>query len=292
MTPASAAASAGVPARTRRHGARLLRHSPAVVGGICATLIVLSAIFAPWVAPYDPGANDFEAILAPPLSGRHVLGTDELGRDVLSRVLWGARTSVQAGVLATLLGVALALPFGITAGYYRRKWETVVMRLTDTLLAFPFLIIAVGLAAALGPSLLNATLAIGIVQVPKVVRVTRGEVLHLREESFVEAAAAAGASDLRILGRHIVPNMINTLIVQGSVMLPTAVLAESSLSFLGLGVQPPTPSWGVMLTSAQPFMTQMPWLAVFPGLAIFAATLSFNLMGDGVRDALDPRAVG
>lgn len=270
---------------------RFLRRRPAVVGLTCAWLVILAALFAPAIAPYDPAANDFDAVLTPALTAGHPLGTDELGRDVLSRIIWGARVSMQAGVLATLLGFIVALPVGLTAGYYRGWWESATMRLADTLLAFPFLIIAVGLAAILGPSLANATLAIGIVQVPKIVRVVRGEVLSIREEGFVEAAIAAGASDRAVLLRHILPNMISTLIVQATVILPIAILAESSLSFLGLGVQPPTPSWGVMLTAAQPYMTQRPSLAIFPGLAIVVATLSFNLLGDGLRDALDPRGL-
>ena len=270
---------------------KFLRRGPAVIGFACALVVVLAALLAPVIAPYEPGANDFEAVLAPPLTPGHVLGTDELGRDALSRSIWGARASMQAGVMATLLGFVLALPIGLTAGYYRGWWESLTMRLVDTLLAFPFLIIAVGLAAILGPSLANATLAIGIVQIPKIVRVTRGEVLSIREESFVEAAIAAGARDRAILLRHVLPNMANTLIVQATVLLPIAIIAESSLSFLGLGVQPPTPSWGVMLTAAQPYMTEAPWLAIIPGLAIFVATLSFNLLGDGLRDALDPKGV-
>ncbi len=270
---------------------RFLRRAPAVMGLVAALVVVLAALFAPAVAPYDPGANDFDAVLAPPFVRGHVLGTDDLGRDVLARVIWGARASMQAGVLATLLGFAIAVPIGLTAGYYRGWWDSTAMRLVDTLLAFPFLIIAVGLAAILGPSLANAALAIGIVQVPKIIRVTRGETLAIREESFVEAAVAAGARDWMILARHILPNMLNTLIVQATVILPIAILAESSLSFLGLGVQPPTPSWGVMLTAAQPYMSEMPSLAIFPGLAIFVATLSFNVLGDGLRDALDPRSL-
>ncbi len=270
---------------------RFLQRRAAVVSLALALSLILAALFAPVIAPYDPGTNDFEAVLAPPLTHGHFLGTDELGRDVLSRIIWGARASMQAGVLSTLLGLIVAVPIGLTAGYYRGWWESVAMRLTATLLAFPFLIIAVGLAAILGPSLVNATLAIGIVQVPKIVRVTRAEALSIREESYVEAAIAAGASDWSILIRHALPNMTSTLIVQATVILPIAIIAESSLSFLGLGVQPPTPSWGVMLTAAQSYMTQMPWLAILPGLAIFVATLSFNLVGDGVRDAFDPKGL-
>jgi peptide/nickel transport system permease protein len=270
---------------------RFVQHRPAVVGLVLAVVVILSAILAPLAAPYAPGANDFDAVLSPPLTRSHLFGTDELGRDILSRVIWGARTSVQAGVFATLLAIAVALPVGLTAGYYRGWWDSITMRLADTVLAFPFLIIAVGLAAILGPSLENATIAIGLVQIPKIVRVTRGEMLSLREESFVSAAIADGATDRFILLRQALPNITNTLLVQATVIIPIAIIAESSLSFLGLGVQPPTPSWGVMLTAAQPYMTQAPWLAIIPGLAIFFATLSFNLLGDGLRDAWDPKGV-
>jgi peptide/nickel transport system permease protein len=268
---------------------RFVRQRPALLGFLLAAGVVIAAIGAPLLAPHDPGVNDFDAVLAPPLTRGHLLGTDELGRDILARVIWGARTSMQAGVFATLLAIAAALPIGLTAGYYRGWWDSVAMRLTDTLLAFPFLIIAVGLAAILGPSLVNATIAIGVVQIPKIVRVARGEMLSLREESFVSAAIADGATDRFILLRQVLPNITNTLLVQATVIIPVAIIAESTLSFLGLGVQPPTPSWGVMLTAAQPFMTQAPWLAVIPGLAIVFATLSFNLLGDGLRDAWDPK---
>jgi peptide/nickel transport system permease protein len=203
--------------------------------------------------------------------------------------MWGARASMQAGLLATLLAVAAAVPIGLLSGYYGGWPDTVVMRAMDGLLAFPALIIAVGLAAILGPSLLNATLAIGIVQAPKLVRITRGEVLSLREENFVAGAIADGARDRSVIFRHILPNAMNVLLVQATVILPFAILAEATLSFLGLGVQPPTPSWGVMLTAAQPYLGIATWLAIAPGMAILITTLSFNLVGDGLRDALDPR---
>ena len=227
-------------------------------------------------------------MLAQP-SGHHLLGTDELGRDQLSRVIWGARASIQAGVLATLLAMAVAVPIGLVAGYYRGWIDPVISRLTDVLLAFPFLILAVGLAAILGPSLLNATLAIGIGATPQLIRIARGEALALREEDYVRAAIANGASDPVVLGRHILPNMVSTLLVQATVTIPAAIIGEATLSFLGLGVQPPTPSWGVMLADAQSYLSQAPRLAVYPGLAILLCTLSFNLLGDGLRDALDPK---
>ena len=267
---------------------RFLRRPLAMIGLVVALAFVLAAILAPWIAPYSAGETDFNALLAHS-SAKHLLGTDELGRDVLSRIIWGARASIEAGVLATLLAMAVAVPVGIVAGYYRGWVDAVIARLTDVLLAFPFLIVAVGLAAILGPSLTNATIALGIGAAPALIRVARGEALALREEDYVRAAVANGASDARILARHVLPNMLSTLIVQATVAIPTAIIGEAVLSFLGLGVQPPTPSWGVMLSDAQSYLSQAPRLAVFPGVAIFLCSLSFNLLGDGLRDVLDPR---
>jgi peptide/nickel transport system permease protein len=276
-------------ARRRRLLARRFLRRPLAVGGLVVAVgFVLAAILAPWIAPYRYSTTNFNVVLAHP-SGTHLLGTDELGRDVLSRIIWGARASIQAGVLATLLAMAIAVPIGLAAGYYRGWIDPVISRLTDVLLAFPFLILAVGLAAILGPSLLNATLAIGIGVTPQLIRVARGETLALREEDYVRAAIANGASDAFILGRCILPNMLNTLLVLATVTIPQAIIAEATLSFLGLGVQPPIPSWGVMLSAAQPYMIPAPRLAVYPGLAIFFCSLSFNLLGDGLRDALDPK---
>jgi ABC-type dipeptide/oligopeptide/nickel transport system permease subunit len=272
----------------RRFRRRLVRRPVAIAGGVVALGFVVLAVFAPAIAPFDPDATDFGAALVDP-SGEHLLGTDELGRDVLSRVIWGARASMEAGVLATLLALAVAVPIGLVSGYYRGWIDPVIMRLTDVLLAFPFLILAVGLAAILGPSLRNAVIALGLAAIPGLVRITRGEALALREEAYVRAAIANGAGDLVILRRHLLPNMASTLLVQATVTIPAAIIGESLLSFLGLGVQPPTPSWGVMLSGAQSFLSQEPLLAVFPGLAIFLASLSFNVLGDGLRDVLDPR---
>jgi peptide/nickel transport system permease protein len=269
---------------------RFLRRPFAVVSLVVVFAFVVAAVFAPVIAPFDPDATDFDSLLASP-SGEHWLGTDELGRDVFSRILFGARASMQAGVLATLLAMGVAIPLGLIAGYFRGWTDPVIMRLTDVLLAFPFLILAVGLAAILGPSLMNATLALGIASIPGLVRIARGEALALREEDYVRAAVASGASDPVILARHIFPNMTSTLIVQATLTIPAAIIGESVLSFLGLGVQPPTPSWGVMISSAQTYLTEEPMLTLFPGLAIFLATLSFNLLGDGLRDVLDPRTV-
>jgi peptide/nickel transport system permease protein len=267
---------------------RLARRPFALLGFAVAAIFILAAIFAPWVAPYSASATDFNAVLAKP-SWDHLLGTDELGRDILSRIIWGARASIQAGVLATCLAMAIGVPIGLVAGYYRGWVDPVISRVTDVVLAFPFLILAVGLAAIMGPSLLNATIALGVGAAPGFVRVARGETLALREEDYVRAAIANGAGDGTIIFRHIVPNMTSTLLVQATVTIPAAIIGEAVLSFLGLGVQPPTPSWGVMLADAQSYLSQAPRLAVYPGLAIFFCALAFNLLGDGLRDALDPR---
>jgi peptide/nickel transport system permease protein len=276
-------------ARRRRILRRRFLRRPAAVGSLVVVLaFVLAAVFARWVAPYSASETDFDALLTGP-SREHLLGTDDLGRDTLSRIIFGARASMQAGFFATVLAMALAVPIGLVAGYYRGRTDSVIARLTDVLLAFPFLILAVGLAAILGPSLLNATLALGIAAVPALVRITRGEALALREEDYVRAAVANGANDAVILTRHILPNMTSTLLVQATLTIPAAIIGEAVLSFLGLGVQPPTPSWGVMLNAAQPWLNEAPWLAVYPGLAIVIAALAFNLLGDGLRDVFDPK---
>ncbi len=267
---------------------RFLRRPFAIVGLVVALAFIGGAIFAPVIAPYHADTNDFNALLQHS-SGKHLLGTDELGRDVFSRIVWGSRASIEAGVLATLLAMAIALPIGLAAGYYRGWIDPVIARLTDVLLAFPFLILAVGLAAILGPSLRNATIALGVGAVPLLIRVARGEALSLSEEDYVRAAIANGASDARILAKHIFPNMLSTLIVQATVTIPAAIIGEAVLSFLGLGVQSPSTSWGVMLSDAKDYLTTAPRLSLYPGLAIFFCSLSFNLLGDGLRDILDPR---
>jgi peptide/nickel transport system permease protein len=276
--------------RRRRMRRRFTHRKTAVIGGALSLFFVLVAAFAPLVAPYSASASDFQLVLVSP-SPSHPFGTDELGRDILSRVIIGSRASIVAGALATLLAMVIAVPIGLVAGYYRGAVDMVIMRVNDALLAFPFLILAVGLAAILGPSLINAALAIGLSAVPNLVRITRGEVMGLREEDYVAGAVANGANDLVILRRHILPNVMNTLLVQATVLIPAAIIAESLLSFLGLGVQPPTPSWGVMLSAAQPYLDQAWWMALYPGVSIFVATLSFNLFGDGLRDVLDPKAL-
>ena len=284
-------ATAAVDPRKRRRRLlrkRFLRRPAAVAGLVVVVAFVVMAVFAPQLAPYSPSATDFNALLAHP-SSSHLLGTDSLGRDVLSRIIWGARVSMLVGFFSTVLAMVIAVPIGMAAGYYRGWLDTVVARVTDVLLAFPFIILAVGLAAILGPSLLNATLALGIAAVPAFIRISRGETLALREEDYVPAAIANGAGDVTIIFRHILPNMSSTLLVQATVTIPAAIVGEAVLSFLGLGVQPPTSSWGVMLQDAQSYLSQAPRLAVYPGLAIVLAALAFNVLGDGLRDIFDPR---
>ncbi|ATL85015.1 MULTISPECIES: ABC transporter permease [Streptomyces] len=266
----------------------LTRNKLALTGAVAAAVLVLIAVFAPLIAPYDPARPDFAAALQEPGSA-HWLGTDDLGRDQLSRVVYGVRASLQIGLLAVALAFAAGVPLGLIAGYYGRFADSVISRLTDTLLAFPFLVLAVGLATILGPSLLNATIAVGVSQIPAVIRITRAETLRLKHLDYVAAAVANGGGDGTVLFRHILPGALSALTVQATVGIPTAIIGEALLSFLGLGVQPPSPSLGVMLSSAQAYIAAAPWMAVFPGLAIIAATLAFNLLGDGLRDILDPQ---
>jgi peptide/nickel transport system permease protein len=264
------------------------RRPAALAGAAIVALFVLMAAGAPWIATTDPIRTDWAKIRKAP-SWAHPFGTDDLGRDGFSRVVWGARISMQAGVFSILLAMAIGVPVGLVAGYYRGALDQVIMRLTDAWLAFPFLILAIGLVTILGPSLTNATLAIGLGATPTYIRLTRGLVLSTKEEDYVQGARALGAGDLRVMARHILPNVASAILVQATVAVPTAIIAEAVLSFLGLGVQPPAPSWGTMLNAAQQFLEQAPWMAYWPGLAIFTLALSFNLAGDGLRDVLDPR---
>jgi ABC-type dipeptide/oligopeptide/nickel transport system permease subunit len=273
----------------RQRGLRRMLRRPMPVFGLAVVLaFVVVAVAAPWVAPYDPARTDFGSLRQPP-SDAYRLGTDEIGRDVLSRVVHGARASLQAGVISVLIAMLLGVPLGLVAGYYGGLLDEVIGRFTDAMLAFPFLILAVALAAALGPSLTNAMIAIGIASAPTFVRLTRGQVLAVRAEDYVQAAVALGARDVRLLTRHVLPNAFAPILVQATLTIAGAIIAESALSFLGLGVQPPTPSWGGMLNVAKNFLVQAPWMAIWPGLSIFVTVLAFNLFGDGLRDALDPR---
>jgi peptide/nickel transport system permease protein len=267
---------------------RLAQRPAAMVGLAAVAFFVALAVLAPWIAPYDPAATSWSTVRKAP-SLAHWMGTDELGRDVFARVIWGARASLEAGVLSVAISLTLGVPLGLLAGYAGGWIDGLISRFTDALLACPFLILAIALAAFLGPSLLNAMIAIGVAATPIFVRLTRGQVLAVKTEDFVEAARAVGNPHRRILLRHILPNIVSPLIVQATLTIATAIIAESSLSFLGLGQQPPAPSWGSMLNFAKNFISQAPWMAIWPGAAICTVVLAFNLLGDGLRDVLDPR---
>ena len=267
---------------------RLSARPSAMVGLGVVVFFVLLAIFAPWIAPYDPIATSWSAIRKAP-SAAHWFGTDEIGRDVLSRVIFGAQASLLAGVVSVGIALALGVPIGLLAGYAGRWPDALISRMTDAMLATPFLILAIALAAFLGPSLTNAMIAIGISATPIFIRLTRAQVLAVKVEDYVEAARAVGNPHWRVAVRHILPNVVPPLIVQATLAIAAAVIAEASLSFLGLGQQPPAPSWGSMLNTAKNYVEHAPWMAVWPGASIFVLVLSFNLLGDGMRDALDPR---
>jgi len=289
MTIEPAAGVQSEPGPWRRGLRRLLRRRTAAVGLVIVLAMVALAVLAPWIAPFDPLATSFTLVRKAP-SGAHWFGTDEVGRDLLSRVLWGGRASLAAGVISVSIALGLGLPFGMLAGYAGGVLDAIVSRITDAMLAVPFLILAIALAAFLGPSLGNAMIAIGITATPIFVRLARGQVMNVRAEEYVEAARAVGNPPVRILLRHVLPNILPPMIVQATLAIAAAIIAEASLSFLGLGQQPPAPSWGSMLNTAQRFLTQAPWMAVFPGVAIFLTVFAFNLVGDGLRDALDPKA--
>ena len=267
---------------------RLLRRPSAAIGLAVIVAFVTIAIFAPFLAPFDPVATNFGAVRKAP-SAAHWFGTDEIGRDVLSRVIFGARASLEAGVLSVLISLAIGVPTGLLAGYAGGKIDMLISRVTDAVLACPFLILAIALAAFLGPSLTNAMIAIGISATPVFIRLTRGTTLAAKSEDYVLAARAIGNSPLRIAVRHVLPNIVPPLLVQATLAIAAAVIAEASLSFLGLGQQPPQPSWGSMLNTAKNYIDNAAWMAIWPGVSIFLLVLSFNLVGDGLRDALDPR---
>ncbi|NMM06692.1 MAG: ABC transporter permease [Polaromonas sp.] len=273
---------------SRRALRRLLRRRGAMLGGVIVLFFVVLALFAPSIAPYDPIATSWSAVRKAP-SMQYLFGTDEIGRDVLSRVVWGARASLMAGLVSVCISMALGVPIGLLAAYVGGWTDSLISRFTDAMLAVPFLILAIALAAFLGPSLSNAMIAIGVSATPIFIRLTRAQVLAVKVEDFVEAARAVGNPHWRIALRHILPNVLPPLIVQATLAIAAAIIAEASLSFLGLGQQPPAPSWGSMLNTAKNYVDNSPWMAVWPGLSIFLLVLSFNLLGDGLRDALDPK---
>ena len=267
---------------------RFVHRRAALLGAAYLVLLIGGALAAPAIAPYDPLKQDPGAMLSTP-SRAHWLGTDDLGRDVLSRLLYGARLSLGASLMAVTIATLAGLPIGLAAGYLGGAADDVLMRVIDALQAFPALILAMAISAALGPGLVNVMIAVGIVYTPRFARLVRGQVLSLREELFVEGARAAGASHLRIIARHVLPNVVAPVTVQVSIGVAFALLAETSLSFLGVGIKPPEPSWGTDVGRGYRFMRLAPWLVFIPGSVILLTTLAFNMVGDGMRDALDPR---
>ncbi len=279
----------GAPAANRPSALRrLLRRPSAAIALGVIVLFIGVAVCAPWISPWDPLATNFAAVRQAP-SLAHWFGTDDIGRDVLARVIYGSRASLLAGVVSVLISITIGVPAGLVAGYAGGYADLLIARLTDALLACPFLILAIALAAFLGPSLENAMIAIGISATPAFIRLARGTTLAVKAEEFILAARAIGNPPWRIALRHVLPNIVPPLLVQATLAIAAAVIAEASLSFLGLGQQPPQPSWGSMLNTAKNYLDNAPWMALWPGLSIFLLVLSFNLVGDGLRDALDPR---
>jgi len=274
---------------TARAVRRLLHRKGAVFGLAVIALLVALAVLAPLIAPYEPDQQTWSAVRKAP-SALHWFGTDDVGRDVFTRVIYGARASLLAGVVAVAFALLIGVPIGLIAGYFGGFLDALLSRINDAMLACPFLILAIALAAFLGPSLRNAMIAIAVTTAPIFMRLTRGQTMAVKVEDYIEAARAVGNPNWRIALRHILPNILPALLVQATLSIATAIIAEATLSFLGLGQQPPAPSWGSMLNAAQRFLVNAPWMAIWPGLAIFMAVISFNLVGDGLRDALDPRS--
>jgi ABC-type dipeptide/oligopeptide/nickel transport system permease subunit len=272
----------------QRKWAKLKRNKAALLGGILIVIYVTSALFAPVLFRGNPSAPNLMNSLESP-SVKYPLGTDELGRSILGRIIYGSRVSLLIAVGVVSVGIIIGIPLGLVSGYYRGKVDFIIQRATDTMLAFPGFLLALALVAVLGVGLKNTVISIGISMVPLYIRLVRGCVLSVREEIYVEAARAVGTRDVIILIRHILPNVMVPITVQTSLSMGTAILFAAGLGFLGIGVQPPTPEWGSMLGSARSYLFHSPHVATFPGIAIFLAVLSFNLLGDGLRDALDPR---
>jgi peptide/nickel transport system permease protein len=286
--PQTLARERGASSLTRDTLRRLWMNPGAIAGAIVLVVMVLSALFAPMLAPYDPIAQDTTAIRAAP-SAQHLFGTDNFGRDVFSRVLYGGRMSLPVGFVAVGITAVAGVALGLIAGYYGRAIDSVIMRWVDIMLAFPGILLAMALVAILGPSLLNLMLAVGIAAIPEYTRVVRGTVLSAREAEYVVAARVTGARDRSIVLRHILPNVLPPVIVLATLGIAGAIILGSTLSFLGLGIQPPTPEWGNMLADGRSMLRHQWWVSLFPGLAIMLTVLAINLLGDGLRDALDPR---
>ena len=279
--------------RARARARLLRRYVPIGLGGVMALAMIVMAAAAPYLAPLSPSAQFADAVLkGPGAQDRHVLGTDEFGRDVFSRIIWGARVSLQVGLASVVFSFALGVPLGILAGVQGRRTETAIMRCADMLMAFPTLLLALIIVTALGGTLVNEIVAVGVALTPNFVRLARSLALTIREQDYILAARALGSGQLRVMARHVFPNALYALVVVGTLYIATAIRTEASLSFLGLGIPPPTPSWGNILSEGRQYIKCCPWITTFSGLAIMLAVLAFNLVGDSLRDLLDPRLKG
>jgi peptide/nickel transport system permease protein len=267
---------------------QMKKNKMAMIGGYIILFYVLVAIFGPWIAPYDPLAIDLMNKLQPP-SLEHLMGTDDKGRDVLSRIIYGSQLSLTVGVVSVLIGAVVGIFLGLVSGYYGKMVDTVIMRFIDVLLAFPGILLALAIISALGPDLINVMIAVGIFSIPTFARIVRGSTLSTKKMEYIDAIRALGATDFKIIFVHILPNILSPIIVQGTLRLATAILTAAGLSFLGMGAQPPSPEWGAMLSSGRNFLWNAPHMATFPGIAIALIVMGLNLFGDGLRDALDPR---
>jgi peptide/nickel transport system permease protein len=259
---------------------------------VVVVLVVATAALAPWVAPFDPSQQRLLERLRPPGTAGHLLGTDNFGRDLFSRLVYGARVSLLVGVISVAIAAGLGAAVGLIGGYFGGRLDTLLMRVVDVLMAFPLILLAIAIVAVLGSGLFNLMVAVGVSSVPPFARLVRSEVLAQRGRDYVEAARAVGAGSRRVMGRHILPNTLSPIVVLSTMRVSTVILTESSLSFLGLGVAPPTPTWGNMVADGTKFLQTAPWLSIIPGVAIMLTVLAFNLFGDGLRDALDPRLKG
>ncbi len=290
LTPAPIVA-VDAPARTpfSEFRRKFRKQSLAMWAGIFVVALVLLAIFAPWIVPFDAeNFFDYDALNNPP-SLKHWFGVDSLGRDIFSRVVMGARISLAAGFVSVALGALVGTVLGLLAGYYEGWWERIIMRISDVLLAFPGILLAIGVVAVLGSSMVNVIIAVAVFSVPAFARLVRGSTLSIKNMTYIEAMRSIGASDAVIIFRHILPGTVSPIVVYGTMRIGTSIITAASLSFLGMGAQPPTPEWGAMLNDARSDMLLAPHVAIFPALAIFLTVLAFNLLGDGLRDALDPK---
>lgn len=266
----------------------LIRNKMSLVGGSIVFIYIILAVLAPLISPYDPYEIDLVNKLQPP-SADHIMGTDDKGRDIFSRILYGSQLSLAVGFVSVFIGALFGIVLGIVSGYYGGWVDTIIMRFIDVLLAFPGLLLALAIVSALGPSLINVMIAVGVFSIPTFARIVRGSTLSVKKMEYIDAIRVLGASDLKIIFVHILPNIMSPIIVQGTLRLATSILSVAGLSFLGMGAQPPTPEWGAMLSDGRDFLFTAPHIALFPGIAIALIVLGFNLFGDGLRDALDPR---